>query len=132
MVKAWHSFQRMMGKSVDLVDIWTEFYSVVKQEVAILQLMADHGQLQAKSLVWKENMEKILQVLGDNLKYRDVYVQKICLRGNLTIGRPSRYTDLTPEQEEINWQITWQGFDHAVWLEGFGEIRWRWEEESLQ
>ena len=38
----------------------------------------------------------------------------------LAVGRPSRYTDLSPEQELINWEISHQGFDHAQWLAAFG------------
>ena len=35
-------------------------------------------------------------------------------------GTPSKFTELTREQEQTRWQMTVQGFDNAVWRAAFG------------
>ena len=122
MVKAWHSFERMLGKSVDLADIYTEFFSRVKSEIALLDIFEKKDNISEDMKRWKTDMEDRLVALENSDRYRDRYLAKICQWGQLTVGRPSRYTELTPEQEEINWQVTWQGFDRAQWLAAFGTV----------
>ena len=41
----------------------------------------------------------------------------------MKIGRPSRYTEMTLNQEKIGWQISMQGFAYAVWLAAFGDAQ---------
>ena len=37
----------------------------------------------------------------------------------MSVGTPSKFTELTREQEQIRWQMTVQGFDNAVWRAAF-------------
>ena len=34
----------------------------------------------------------------------------------MSIGVPSRYTEMNPQQERAGWEITMQGWDEALWL----------------
>jgi len=120
MVKSWHQFERIMGKTVDLEDVWVEFKSRVQNEIAILQILDEKTKLGSAGKVWLHEMTDRLQKLEGSSKYRETYLQRLCLWGQMSVGRPSRYTDLTPQQEQINWEITHQGFDYAQWLAAFG------------
>ena len=120
MVKGWHAFERMLAKTVHIEDVWLELKARVLHEIAILDAFEEKVKISAKQIVWRGELKSRLKKLESDGKYRERYLQRLCAWGQMTIGRPSRYTDLTPAQEEINWQITHQGFDRAQWLVGFG------------
>ena len=120
MVKSWHQFQRMLGKTVDVDDVWAEFKARVENEIAIMKIMNAKKGLNETNQVWLKEMTDRVQKLEHSKKYQDSYILRLLKWGRLAIGRPSRYTDLTPQQEQINWEISHQGFDYAQWLAAFG------------
>ena len=120
MVKVWHSFERMMGHGVDQQDCYLEFCDVVKREIELLQAVAQVRPLSSLQQRWKAEMQERLQKLAGSEKYKLSYCRRLTSWMGARWGTPSKFTELTREQEQIRWQMTVQGFDNAVWRTAFG------------
>ena len=140
-VKIWHTCERLMGVQVDTQDIYIKFndlcfkeiYIQKKQkktkkhkkkqkqkEIQLLTHLRDKGVLPADKKIYLAALESRLQKLEDNKKYQQMYIQRLMQFGNMQVGRPSRLTPLTLNQEKIGWQITHRSWDYAIWLAGLG------------
>ena len=119
MVKVWHSFERMMGHGVDQQHCYLEFCDVVKREVELLEAVTKVRQLSPLQQSWKAEMQERLQKLAGSEKYQASYCRRLTSWMGARWGTPSKFTELTREQEQIRWQMTVQGFDNAVWQAAF-------------
>jgi hypothetical protein len=119
MVKVWHSFERLMGHAVDQQDCYLEFCDVVQREIELLEAVAKVRPLGALQQRWKDEMQERLQKLNASESYRHSYSRRLTAWMGARWGTPSKFTELTREQEQIRWQMTVQGFDKAVWRAAF-------------
>ena len=119
MVKAWHSFERLMGHGVDQQDCYLEFCDVVQREVELLEAVQKVRPLSASQQRWQGEMKERLQKLAASEGYRQSYNKRLLTWMGARWGTPSKFTELTREQEQIRWQMTVQGFDGGVWRAAF-------------
>ena len=120
MVKIWHSFQRMLGQHINMQDCYLEFRDVVSREIHIIQGLGKLRTLSPKQEAQLKFMQDRLDKLAASPKYKESYTRRLCTWMGARFGTPSRYTELTPRQEHIRWELTMQGFDRALWLAAFG------------
>ena len=106
------------GGFPDTVDILEEFTGRVDREINILKILQRHGKISVRQIVLMGKMEDRLAALERNSRYREDYIKRLCSWGGMSIGVPSRYTEMTPEKERAGWEITHQGWDEAFWLAG--------------
>ncbi len=121
MVQLWHSFERMLGHEVDQADCYLEFEECVRREMEILDAVAKVQELSVRELQWRAEMASRLLKLRCSPGYRKSYTQRITSWMGARFGTPSKYTELSREQEQIRWQMTVQGFDNALWRAAFAD-----------
>jgi hypothetical protein len=120
LVKMWHTCERLTGVRVDTQDIYLKFHDNVSLEIKFLQYWESAGQLPVPQQVWLKELQHRLNILAENQKYREVYIDRLMAWGSMRVGRPSRTTSMTIEEEKVGWKITMKSWDQAVFLAGLG------------
>ena len=107
-----------MGLQIDTQDIYLKFRDLCVKEIEILTHLNDKGLLPPDKKIWLGEVQDRLDKLDGNAKYRAMYTHRIMEFGNMVVGRPSRLTPLTLEQEKLGWQMSMRSWDYAIWLAG--------------
>ena len=125
-VKDWHEHERRMAHVVDRTDILVEFQERLEVFIPQLEKLAEAaiGTAEEKMLAEKIKAHKDRQ---ESLKtgtkvcrerFRDRVIGKLGAR----LLVPQRYVKLTPKEEQVRCELTWQQFDERCWIAGLSPM----------
>ena len=122
-VTLWHETERRMPRVVVRTDILHEFMGRLDAFIPKLELKVEEatdGPEKAQLVVKLQAHKGRRHSLQTGTKvcverFRDRLLAKI--GGRLLV--PQRYAKLTPREEEIRCQLTWQQFDERCYITGF-------------
>jgi len=120
-VQIWHAEERKRGHHVDRADIFLEFVDTLVAEIRNLQhKQATVGELSKEEQDQMDAGVRKIRVLSVNQKERERYICQLMGAIGAKELRPSRFTELTPDEEAIRAKLTWQSNDRQLWIGAFG------------
>ena len=111
-VKLWHEAERRMGHQVDKVDVFNELKDRLQYHITA-EGNKDEAQNAKKLERWREYLEKLEKL---SLKDQRQRADRLCKRMCVKLLAPQRYSQLTPGEEKVRCELTWQQFDERLWI----------------
>lgn len=111
-VKLWHDAERRMGHQVDASDVRLEF-----EDRAQWHIVAEQGKKEGADVKKVELWKKFIEVMSQmSLKMERQFASRLCQKMKVKLLTPSRYSQLTPKEERVRCELTWQQFDERLWI----------------
>ena len=121
-VASWHEEERRRGHHVAPEDLLLEFVDRLVGQIEGLQRRKEEvGELSKEDQDRLDMSVRKLHTICTNRKAREEYMSRLLSGVGAKVGRPSRFTELTAEEEEIRCKLTWQSNDRVLYIAAFGD-----------
>jgi hypothetical protein len=123
-LKQWALKERAHGHALNTGDLWREYKFILQQEANALAKKAaklEEGSRERALIVSRR--QQVLKRIEDvsrtsaYLKYTKGELAKYC---GLRLLKPQRLVNLSPREEHVRCELTWQAMDRLLWLAAFG------------
>ena len=118
-VKLWHDAERRMGHQVDAHDVRLEFQDRVQWHIAAEQSKKEGADLK-KVKKWQLCIDTMSKM---SLKLERQLSARLCKKMKVKLLTPSRYSQLTPTEERVRCELTWQQFDERMWIAAVADAK---------
>jgi hypothetical protein len=113
-VKLWHESERRMGHTLDHEDMVCEFTDRLEHHIA--KLSHTEKLSDTDSAILEIYKGKLAYLQKAQLKYRRQFAYRLCAKLGVHLLAPQRYCQLSPKEEAVRCELTWQQFDERLWL----------------
>jgi hypothetical protein len=113
-VKLWHESERRMGHTLDQEDMVCEFTDRLEHHIA--KLSHTEKLSDTDSAILEIYKGKLAYLQKAQLKYRRQFAYRLCAKLGVRLLAPQRYCQLSPKEEAVRCELTWQQFDERLWL----------------
>ena len=121
-LKDWLYRERSAGHSISKEDAIKEMESLIHIRAVQCMMNAQQPDQHPESMKAWENEAKIaserIRKLDESKDYRKKYARTLISWIGAKAYQKEQSAEITPQEEKIRAQLTWQGVDHKLWLMG--------------
>ena len=113
--------ERNYGHTLTQEDLWIECRINIEEAIGVIELRASQGKLSEGDASLVVEYKTRLLKIANSRSYLKHTKRELMLKAGTRMLKPQRKLNISPQEEEVRCQCTWQDWYYKMWVVAFGD-----------